>query len=926
MKKFWSISLILALLAGPLPAGVFAQESQDGDDDEGVAENAPASLPASAWPVRFDDAGTDFVVYQPQFDSWKGGKLEGRSAVAVTRDGAESPEFGVVWLSAQTQPGAPGEITIRDLELTKADFPTLGANSGDYLAAMRRQLGPKTWQASQDRLQNDLAIDDVTRKTAAQPVKNDVPQIVFSQQPAILVPIDGTPTLRDVPDTGLQRVVNTRALMLFDAAQARYYLYVSDRWMEAQKLEGPWTAASNTPASLEKAKEVAVRENQVDLLEPDEGSGPSTATPAIHVSTTPTELLQTEGPPQYSPIENTRLLYVNNSPNRIFLDTASQTHYVLISGRWFRARNLGPTSWEYVSAASLPGDFARIPDAHPTESVRAAVAGTPQAREAAIENSVPQVATVNRATASLSVRYDGDPSFQPVEGTSLQRAVNAPIPVIRVSENSFYALDNGVWFTAVSPFGPWAVATNVPAVVYSIPRSSPIHNVTYVRVYDATPDVVYVGYTPGYVGSYLSSDYVVVYGSGWHYRPWIGTYWYSAPVTWGFGFSFVHTWWRPWGPAYWRPAYWGPRPLCYRPAWGPWYARPVHRANVTVINNVTINKANVRRNNVANIYNRWDRKDVARNRSVEPPRRVAGAPERGRGYITRPDGTRQSFGDGGRREGRDRNGFTQRRGDGLPSAAAGAGRRADGSPGAGTPYRARPNGELPRIQGNGRWNRDDDRRADRSDRPGSPQRVQPNGEPQRAQGVDRWNRDDDRRADRSNAAASPQRIPPNGELPRIQGNGRWNRDDNRQRADGGVRPEAAQQSPQVQRAMPPAQGRPSVAQPERRDFDRSDRRENSAGRAQPQRRDALPSERREFSRQDRRDFSSRPQAQTQAPRYSAPATQARPPSVSMPQAQRAAPQPRAERRIEGRPRMESRSRGDGGGRSAGGGGFRPEAR
>ncbi len=224
MKKFRSISFILAMLAGLLPAGVFAQEADD--DDEQV--NASASV----WPVRFDSGDASYVVYQPQFDKWDDNRLEGRSAVAVTRTGADSPEFGVVWLSAQTQAGA-GTVTIRDLSVTKADFPTDSGGSSDYVAAMRRQLGAKSWQVAQERLQNDLEIDKVASRSSAQPVKNDVPQILFSQEPAILVPIDGVPAMRDVPGTGLKRIVNTRALMLFDPVLTQYYLYVSDHWMQA---------------------------------------------------------------------------------------------------------------------------------------------------------------------------------------------------------------------------------------------------------------------------------------------------------------------------------------------------------------------------------------------------------------------------------------------------------------------------------------------------------------------------------------------------------------------------------------------------------------------------------------------------------------------------------------------------------------------
>ncbi len=742
MKKFRSISFILAMLAGLLPAGVFAQEADD--DDEQV--NASASV----WPVRFDSGDASYVVYQPQFDKWDDNRLEGRSAVAVTRTGADSPEFGVVWLSAQTQAGA-GTVTIRDLSVTKADFPTDSGGSSDYVAAMRRQLGAKSWQVAQERLQNDLEIDKVASRSSAQPVKNDVPQILFSQEPAILVPIDGVPAMRDVPGTGLKRIVNTRALMLFDPVLTQYYLYVSDHWMQAQKLEGPWNLVANAPVQLEQAKEVVVKDNQVDLLVPDEDEGPVPKFPAIHVSTTPTELLQTEGPPQYSPVESTRLLYVTNSPNRIFLDTATQFHYVLISGRWFRARNLGPDSWEYVSAAGLPGDFARIPQTHPTESVRAAVAGTPQAREAAIENTIPQVATVIRSAAGLNVIYDGDPSFRPIDGTSLQQAVNTPIPVIRVSDNAFYALDNGVWFVASSPFGPWSVATSVPAVVYSIPRSSPLHYVTYVRIYDATPDVVYVGYTPGYVGSYVSSDYVVVYGTGWHYRPWIGSVWYSAPLTWGFGFSFVHTWWRPWRPHF---AIWAPPAPCFRPAWGPWHYRPVHRGGITVVNNVTINRVDVRQANVSHIYNRWDRKAVVVNRNVQPRPQHAGAPGPGSGYITRPDGSRQYFGDGNRHGGgADRERSAQRRNDAVAPPVRMPGRRADYAARSGGFDGAQSRNEPPSIQG-------PNRRADRAHEGTGQRRDADRGPQQPPQaGVQPRLRDDGRqgRQDRPNVVAPDRR-------------------------------------------------------------------------------------------------------------------------------------------------------------------------
>jgi hypothetical protein len=89
--------------------------------------------------------------------------------------------------------------------------------------------------------------------------------------------------------------------------------------------------------------------------------------------------------------------------------------------------------------------------------------------------------------------------------------------------------------------GPWVVATSVPAVICSIPPGSPVHYVTYVRVYDWTAQVVYVGYTPGYFGTY-----VVVYGTGYSYSPWVGTVWYGAPVTYGVAAALTYTPWIGW--------------------------------------------------------------------------------------------------------------------------------------------------------------------------------------------------------------------------------------------------------------------------------------------------------------------------------------------------------------------------------------------
>ena len=136
------------------------------------------------------------------------------------------------------------------------------------------------------------------------------------------------------------------------------------------------------------------------------------------------------------------------------------------------------------------------------------------------------------------VSYDGEPKFDNIDGAKgLHYAINSALPVIRVDEDkTCWCVSNGVWFTAKSPLGPWAVATAVPAIIYTIPLTSPIHYVTYVRVYGSTSEVVYVGYTPGYMGTCVTADGVVVYGTGYYYPAYVGTtVWVGYPPTYGYG-------------------------------------------------------------------------------------------------------------------------------------------------------------------------------------------------------------------------------------------------------------------------------------------------------------------------------------------------------------------------------------------------------
>ena len=521
----------------------------------GAAGAAGAATPGTGpgeWPRVIKTGDTTLTVYLPQLDSWNGRLLEAHAAVSVQTSAKAEPVFGVATLAADTQVDkGTRQVTIEKLRVEKVKFPSATDKEAAFKKLLEQQVPPKVRTVELDRLEALLATTEAQAQGASKPFKNDPPKIVFSNVPAILILVDGAPKYQPVQNSRMSRLINTRPLILREAS-GTHYLRLFDGWLTASALTGPWTVTRVPPGEVDRIMQAVAKEGAVDLLaftDPkDPKSRPTLAqgpVPAVVVATEPTELIVTQGDPDYVPIPGTQLLYAENTTGHVFKHLGDQATYVLVSGRWFRA--VAPSGpWAYVSGKDLPPDFKKIPDDSPKENVKASVPGTPQAQEALISNTLPETATIQRSAAKLDgPRYDGEPQWKPIEGTALAYVANTSLPVIQVSPTSYYAVQNGVWFTATSPKGPWTVAATVPAVIYTIPPSSPLHYVTYVEVYRATPTTVYVGYTPGYYSVYVS-DGVVVYGTGYTYVSWDGTVWYGYPATYGYAVAPAYTPWTGW--------------------------------------------------------------------------------------------------------------------------------------------------------------------------------------------------------------------------------------------------------------------------------------------------------------------------------------------------------------------------------------------
>lgn len=540
---------------------------------------AAASLAASGaeWPRSFVSQGAHITIHEPQIDSWDGFNLKAHSAVAV-KQGKQEPVYGVVGFSGLTLVDKSERIVkIEELSVEGANFPSIAEQPPGFLPIVERAMAKRVVDVSLDSLEAVMVVTDEVATISNVNVKNPVPRIIFAVKPSVLVYIDGAPKYAPLKDSDgkFTRVINTRVFLLRDTA-GRHYLHLYDGFMESPSLDGSWSVTLKPPAELKRAVNAARKEANTDLLEGERDNAlPSLAelSPDVFIATQPTELIVSDGKPNLAPIAGTQLLYVTNSSGSIFKHLQDNKNYLLISGRWFRSDSLaGP--WEFVATKNLPPDFAKIPDESPKENVKASVPGTPQARETLIANRIPQTAKVSRDNSRfIHLEFDGEPQVAPIEGTTLDYVVNSATPVIRVDYQTWYALENGVWFIAFSLDGPWELADSVHAEIYSIPPSSPLHYVTYVKVYKATPQHVYMGYTPGYFGTVVS-DNVIVYGTGYYYTPWVGTAWYGAPITYGLGSSIAWTPWTGWGFSFGFGIGWGWGGGWYYPPspwWGPYY-------------------------------------------------------------------------------------------------------------------------------------------------------------------------------------------------------------------------------------------------------------------------------------------------------------------------------------------------------------------
>jgi hypothetical protein len=552
-----------------------------------AAEPRPAV--DGGWPREYQTAsGGRIVLHQPQIASWQDQRhMAAYSAVSYQASGETKPALGTIKIESDTRVAISERlVNFTPLRITESHFPTLQKEHlREVVAEIDKAIPDDDQVIALDRVLASLERSQILPKNV-EGVKADAPAIFYSVRPAVLVNLDGEAIWSPIRDNELKFAVNTNWDLFQHGPTQTLYLRVESAWLKAPKLEGPWTPAGQLPASFSA---LPADENWKDVKAALPGSTLAAKdVPSVFVSTRPAELILVDGGPVYEPVAGTRLVWVSNTESDLFRMGEKGAVYYLVSGRWFSAPDFtGP--WTFATP-SLPDDFKKISLEHPRSRVLASVPGSQQAAESVALAQVPQTARVNRKELKApEVDYQGEPKFVPVEPTSVSYAANTDKDVLKVGD-LYYMCFQGVWFMSKSPTGPWEVTSSVPKVIYEIPASSPVYNVTYVTVVEEDTDDEWVTFAAvaAYTGVMIAWG-CAVWGTGWYYPPYWGwgayyPYYYPRYPTYGYG-----AWYNPWTGGYGRSAVaygpyggagvtarYNPRTGTYArgaAAWGPYGAR-----------------------------------------------------------------------------------------------------------------------------------------------------------------------------------------------------------------------------------------------------------------------------------------------------------------------------------------------------------------
>lgn len=199
-----------------------------------------------------------------------------------------------------------------------------------------------------------------------------VPKIFFSDKPAEMIVLKGTPVYTKIGGTNLLYVTNTDNDLFLDNTSKQFYVLLSGRWYRSSSVEGPWTFTSNEmPADFSRIPENSTKAHVLASV-----PGTIEASDAVLLAQVPTTAIVNKaeveakvkvnysGDPQFKPVESTPLEYAVNTQSKVIKD--GSVYYLCDNAVWFIASN---PSGPWKVADSIPKEIYSIPPSSPVYNV-----------------------------------------------------------------------------------------------------------------------------------------------------------------------------------------------------------------------------------------------------------------------------------------------------------------------------------------------------------------------------------------------------------------------------------------------------------------------------------------------------------------------------------------------------------------------------
>jgi hypothetical protein len=198
---------------------------------------------------------------------------------------------------------------------------------------------------------------------------------------------------------------------------------------------------------------------------PKNAEGVKADPPKVFFSQRPAVLVNIDGEPIWSPIQDNDLKFAVNTNWDLLQHEPTKAFYLRNEKTWLKAADL---AGQWSPAGKLPESFEKLPDDDNWKEVKAALPGKKLKKKKA-----PKV-FVSLTPAEL-ILLTGKPEYEPVAGTSLLWVSNTESDLFRMGETgAVYYLVAGRWFSSPGFEGPWTFATpRLPREFQEIPLEHP---------------------------------------------------------------------------------------------------------------------------------------------------------------------------------------------------------------------------------------------------------------------------------------------------------------------------------------------------------------------------------------------------------------------------------------------------------------------